>query len=368
MLLEEAESRPGRRGAWAGPVSAFADQAGIEHGGRGDDQPHVGARDRGAGGGGFAEHRPRLGRPTGARGGPHRDQRRELLARASHRRRLQRLRPPLRRAQKQGDRGRAGRRRQRPHLGKARVGGQAGRGLEGVLNEALTNLHAAFSNGSASGRPALADGATPFVDEVLDVLRAEWRNDPDLPGRPGPHSAGGRPVLRGAVCDCPKDALVAPRPRGLTRPIGTARGGTDAGGPRAGGIGSCLFADQYLAFLSFPPMPTNRRVIDVGDAARAFACRQIPGKATRRRSSSARSASPPPASALILLPTVRFVPNLRHPATRANADGRGPRVQRRAYLQFQHFQRPQAFSIRLSALLLRLRARAQNAMDKCVFE
>ena len=142
------------------------------------------------------------------------DQRRELLARASHRPDdSNRLRAAaLRdRAHKQGDRA-AGLyfAANNGHiLDEARdVERARNLGLEGVLNEALTNLHAAFSNGErvqVDLHWLTRRDATFVVDEVLDVLqRAEWRNDPDLFFQVGQgrHSAGGRPVLHGAVCDC----------------------------------------------------------------------------------------------------------------------------------------------------------------------
>ena len=61
-----------------------------------------------------------------------------------------------------------------------------------MLNEALTNLHAAFSNGErvqVDLHWLTRRDATFVVDEVLDVLPARGvaqRPGPLLPGRPGP--------------------------------------------------------------------------------------------------------------------------------------------------------------------------------------
>ena len=90
-----------------------------------------------------------------------------------------------------------------------------------------------------------------------DVLqRAEWRNDPDLFFQVGQgrHSAGGRPVLHGAVCDClEKDMRSSLRAReGLD--VALARKGRPAQGPgalevRLGGRGATLeiFAEIFFA-------------------------------------------------------------------------------------------------------------------------
>ena len=178
------------------------------------------------------------------------DQRRELLARASHRPDdSNRLRAAaLRdRAHKQGDRA-AGRyfAANNGHiLDEARdVERARNLGLEGVLNEALVNLHAAFSNGErvqVDLHWLTRRDATFVVDEVLDVLqRAEWRNDPDLFFQVGQgrHSAGGRPVLHGAVCDClEKDMRSSLRAReGLDHVHVWHRAGRDRypSSPRAG--------------------------------------------------------------------------------------------------------------------------------------
>lgn len=178
------------------------------------------------------------------------DQRRELLARASHRPDdSNRLRAAaLRdRAHKQGDRA-AGLyfAANNGHiLDEARdVERARNLGLEGVLNEALTNLHAAFSNGErvqVDLHWLTRRDATFVVDEVLDVLqRAEWRNDPDLFFQVGQgrHSAGGRPVLHGAVCDClEKDMRSSLRAReGLDHVHVWHRAGRDRypSSPRAG--------------------------------------------------------------------------------------------------------------------------------------
>ena len=178
------------------------------------------------------------------------DQRRELLARASHRPDdSNRLRAAAlrQRAEKQGDRA-AGLyfAANNGHiLDEARdVERARNLGLEGVLNEALTNLHAAFSNGErvqVDLHWLTRRDATFVVDEVLDVLqRAEWRNDPDLFFQVGQgrHSAGGRPVLHGAVCDClEKDVRSSLRAReGLDHVHVWHRAGRDryASSPRAG--------------------------------------------------------------------------------------------------------------------------------------
>merc|ERR1712025_118887 len=178
------------------------------------------------------------------------DQRRELLARASHRPDdSNRLRAAaLRdRAHKQGDRA-AGLyfAANNGHiLDEARdVERARNLGLEGVLNEALTHLHAAFSNGErvqVDLHWLTRRDATFVVDEVLDVLqRAEWRNDPDLFFQVGQgrHSAGGRPVLHGAVCDClEKDMRSSLRAReGLDHVHVWHRAGQDRypSSPRAG--------------------------------------------------------------------------------------------------------------------------------------
>ena len=178
------------------------------------------------------------------------DQRRELLARASHRPDdSNRLRAAAlrQRAEKQGDRA-AGLyfAANNGHiLDEARdVERARNLGLEGVLNEALTNLHAAFSNGErvqVDLHWLTRRDATFVVDEVLDVLqRAEWRNDPDLFFQVGQgrHSAGGRPVLHGAVCDClEKDMRSSLRAReGLDHVHVWHRRGRDryASSPRAG--------------------------------------------------------------------------------------------------------------------------------------
>ena len=178
------------------------------------------------------------------------DQRRELLARASHRPDdSNRLRAAaLRdRAHKQGDRA-AGLyfAANNGHiLDEARdVERARNLGLEGVLNEALINLHAAFSNGErvqVDLHWLTRRDATFVVDEVLNVLQnAEWRNDPDLYFQVGQgrHSAGGRPVLHGAVCDClEKDMRSSLRAReGVDHIHVWHRAGRDrcAGSPRAG--------------------------------------------------------------------------------------------------------------------------------------
>ena len=91
-------------------------------------------------------------------------------------------------------------------------------------------------------RPAGSREPADVVDEVLDVLqRAEWRNDPDLFFQVGQgrHSAGGRPVLHGAVCDClEKDMRSSLRAReGLDHVHVWHRAGRDryASSPRAAG-------------------------------------------------------------------------------------------------------------------------------------
>ena len=69
---------------------------------------------------------------------------------------------------------------------------------------------------------------------------AEWRNDPDLFFQVGQgrHSAGGRPVLHGAVCDClEKDMRSSLRAReGLDHVHVWHRAGRDRypSSPRAG--------------------------------------------------------------------------------------------------------------------------------------
>ena len=168
------------------------------------------------------------------------DQRRELLARASHRpddsnscgpprsASARRSRRPRGRAVLRGEQRPHRRRGARRRAGaKFRIGGRAERGVD----EPTRGL---FERRARPGRPALADAARrrrSSSTRCLDVLqRAEWRNDPDLFFQVGQgrHSAGGGRSSTGAVCDClEKDARLvrSSRPRGpITSGVRAPRG------------------------------------------------------------------------------------------------------------------------------------------------